>query len=174
MHGPTHSLKATTASVIFVHALCGNIITTFHFVYHNVRRLFQVWFLCISAGAINNDTYQSLLSNDILKYLKTMERKHPKHRARYSHTAWLHSTVPDPIQSNMIDRYVVVSVYWLNRNNLWSNFRMTLTWKGRTKQKQQTNGIERFDWFIERIQTHVAFGWLSKRSGEKTSCPRTF
>ena len=70
----------------------------------------QFDFLCISAGAINNDTYQSMLSNDILKYLKTMERKHPKHRARYSHTAWLHSTIPDPIQSNMIDRYVVVSV----------------------------------------------------------------
>ena len=34
--------------------------------------------------------------------------------------------------------------------------------------------IERFDWFIERIQTHVAFGWLSKHSSEKTSCPRTF
>ena len=34
--------------------------------------------------------------------------------------------------------------------------------------------IERFDWFIERIQTRVAFGWLSERSGEKTSCPRTF
>ena len=27
--------------------------------------------------------------------------------------------------------------------------------------------IERFDWFIERIQTRVAFGWLSER-------PRTF
>ena len=26
--------------------------------------------------------------------------------------------------------------------------------------------IQRFDWFIERIQTRVAFGWLSKRSGE--------
>ena len=34
--------------------------------------------------------------------------------------------------------------------------------------------IERFDWFIERIQTRVALGWLSERSGEKTSCPRTF
>ena len=34
--------------------------------------------------------------------------------------------------------------------------------------------IERFDWLIERIQTRVAFGWLSERSGEKTSCPRTF
>ena len=27
--------------------------------------------------------------------------------------------------------------------------------------------MERFDWFIERIQTPVAFGWLSERSGEK-------
>ena len=34
--------------------------------------------------------------------------------------------------------------------------------------------IERFDWFVERIQTRVAFGWLSERSDEKTSCPRTF
>ena len=34
--------------------------------------------------------------------------------------------------------------------------------------------IERFDWFIERIQTRVTFGWLSERSGEKTSCLRTF
>ena len=29
--------------------------------------------------------------------------------------------------------------------------------------------IERFDWFIERIQTRVAFGWLSERSREKLS-----
>ena len=34
--------------------------------------------------------------------------------------------------------------------------------------------IGRFDWFIERIQTRVAFGWLSERSGERTSRPRTF
>ena len=34
--------------------------------------------------------------------------------------------------------------------------------------------MKRFDWFIERIQTRVAFGWLSERSAEKTSCPRTF
>ena len=34
--------------------------------------------------------------------------------------------------------------------------------------------IERFDWFIEQIQTRVAFGSLRERSGEKTSCPRTF
>lgn len=62
-------------------------------------------FFYFSIGAINNDTYQSMNTNDIFKYLKTMERKHPKHRARYSHTAWLHSTIPDPIQNRMIDRY---------------------------------------------------------------------
>ena len=34
--------------------------------------------------------------------------------------------------------------------------------------------MKRFDWFIERIQTCVAFGWLSERSAEKTSCPKNF
>ena len=34
--------------------------------------------------------------------------------------------------------------------------------------------IERFHWFIDRIQTRVAFDWLSELSGEKISCPRTF
>ena len=48
-----------------------------------------------------------------------------------------------------------------------------------TKTRQQNGNskraeIGRFDWFIERIQTRVAFGWLSERSGEKTSRPRTF
>ena len=33
--------------------------------------------------------------------------------------------------------------------------------------------IERFDWFVERIQTRVAFDWLSERSDEEISCPRT-
>ena len=47
----------------------------------------------------------------------------------------------------------------------------------KTREQNRSNKrteIERFDWFIERIQTRVAFGWLSERSGEKTSCPRTF
>ena len=46
----------------------------------------------------------------------------------------------------------------------------------KTREQNRNNKrteIERFDWFIERIQTRVAFGWLSERSGEKTSCPRT-
>ena len=37
------------------------------------------------------------------------------------------------------------------------------------KRKQNRNNerteIVRFDWFIERIQTRVAVGWLSERSG---------
>ena len=41
---------------------------------------------------------------------------------------------------------------------------------GNNKQAE----IERFDWFIVRIQTRVASGWLSERSSERTSCPRTF
>ena len=48
-----------------------------------------------------------------------------------------------------------------------------------TKRREQNRNnkrieIGRFDWFIERIQTRVAFGWLSERSGEQTSRPRIF
>ena len=46
----------------------------------------------------------------------------------------------------------------------------------KTREQNRNNKrmeIERFDWFIERIQTRVAFGWLSERSRKKTSCPRT-
>ena len=34
--------------------------------------------------------------------------------------------------------------------------------------------IERFDWFVERIQTLVAFGWLSECSGGKNFIPENF
>ena len=47
----------------------------------------------------------------------------------------------------------------------------------KTREQNRNNKrteIERFDWFIERTQTRVAFGWISERSGEKTSCPITF
>ncbi|XP_078365033.1 transmembrane prolyl 4-hydroxylase-like [Oculina patagonica] len=65
----------------------------------NCRRSCKV---CL--GAINSDIYDRMDTSDIFKYMKTMERKHPRHRSRYSHTAWLHSTIPDPIQNRMIDR----------------------------------------------------------------------
>ena len=47
----------------------------------------------------------------------------------------------------------------------------------KTREQNRNNKrteIGRFDWFIERIQTNLGFGWLSERSGEKTSRPRTF
>ena len=36
-------------------------------------------------------------------------------------------------------------------------------------RKNKRTEIERFDWFAQRIQTRVGFGWLSERSTEKTS-----
>ena len=47
----------------------------------------------------------------------------------------------------------------------------------KTRKQNRNNKrteIERFDWFIERIQTRVAFGWLSERSGEKNLMPENF
>ena len=41
-------------------------------------------------------------------------------------------------------------------------------------RKNKRTEIEGFDWFIEQIQTHLAFGWLSERSAKKTSCPKNF
>ena len=44
----------------------------------------------------------------------------------------------------------------------------------RKNRNNKRNEIERFDWFIKRIQTCVAFGWLNKRSGENISWLGTF
>ena len=47
----------------------------------------------------------------------------------------------------------------------------------KTREQNRNNKrreIERFDWFVERIQTRVAFGWLSESSAEKTSRPKNF
>ena len=51
---------------------------------------------------------------------------------------------------------------------------MTVKWKRVNKTETTNEWEQRFDWFIERIQTRVAFGWLSEHSGEKPSFPRTF
>ena len=40
----------------------------------------------------------------------------------------------------------------------------------KTREQNRNNKrteIERFDWFVERIQTLVAFGWLSECLGKK-------
>ena len=54
-------------------------------------------------------------------------------------------------------------------------FSYDLEMKTRVQNKNnKRTEIERYDWFIERIQTRVAFGWLSERPGEKTSRRMTF
>ena len=52
-------------------------------------------------------------------------------------------------------------------------FSFDLEMKTKQNRNKKRAEIKRFDWFIERIQTLVAFDWLSQRSGEKTPCPRT-
>lgn len=66
-------------------------------------------FLFYPIGAINSDTYEKINTNEIYKYMKTLARIHPKHRSRYSHTAYIHSTSPDPVQNRMIDRCVAIT-----------------------------------------------------------------
>ena len=44
----------------------------------------------------------------------------------------------------------------------------------KTGEQNAPAEIERFDWVIERIQTRVAFGWFSERSGEKNLYPENF
>ena len=41
-------------------------------------------------------------------------------------------------------------------------------------RKNKRTEIERFDWFIERIQTQVAFGCLIEHSGKKNFMPENF
>ena len=53
------------------------------------------------------------------------------------------------------------------------SFGLEMTTGGQNRNNKQTE-IERFDWFGERIQTGVAFGWLSERSAEKLHARRTF
>ena len=46
----------------------------------------------------------------------------------------------------------------------------------KTREQNRNNKqteIERFEWFIERTQTPVFFGWLGERSGEKNFTPET-
>ena len=55
--------------------------------------------------------------------------------------------------------------------------RFLFDFETKTREQNRNNNrkeIERFDWFIDRIQTRVAFDWLSELSGEKISCLRTF
>ena len=68
-----------------------------------------------------------------------------------------------------------VLAFHCNQLPLIERFSFDLETKTRQKNRNsKRTEIARFHWFIERIQTRLAFGWLSERSGEKTSRPRTF
>ena len=47
---------------------------------------------------------------------------------------------------------------WIERFSY--DLEMKTTQQNRNNKRTE---IEQFDWFIERIETHVAFGWLSER-----------
>ena len=50
---------------------------------------------------------------------------------------------------------------------------MTVKWKRANKtEKNKRTEIEQYDWFVERIQTLVAFDWLSEHSDKKISHAR--
>ena len=50
---------------------------------------------------------------------------------------------------------------------------MILNENARKNRNNKQKELEQFIWFIEWIQTYMAFGWLSECSGEKTSRLRT-
>ena len=74
----------------------------------------------------------------------------------------------DEVRYEVQDKFVL---FFLNIERFSYDLKMKTRKQNRNNKQTER---ERFDWFIERIQTRVAFDWLSERSGEKTSCPRTF
>ena len=64
----------------------------------------------------------------------------------------------------------IISNVLNNENLLQVRFSYDLELKTREQNRSnKRTEIERFDWFIERIQTRVAFGWWGEHSGEKTA-----
>ena len=69
------------------------------------------------------------------------------------------------------------SHFYFNLNTLVQIERFSYDLEMKTREQNRNNKrteIERFDWCMKRIQTHLGFGWLSERSGKQTSCPKNF
>ena len=69
------------------------------------------------------------------------------------------------------------ALYYLNAWNRLLLERFSYDLEMKTREQNRNNKqteIEWFDWFIEWIQTRVAFGWLSERSNfmPETTAPR--
>ena len=60
-----------------------------------------------------------------------------------------------------------IPVSLLSANHHLTIERFSYDLEMKTREQNRSNKrteIERFDWFIERIQTRVAFGWLHERT----------
>ena len=88
----------------------------------------------------------------------------------------------EKLRAMLVQNFGVQTRWTMSKGEMWENLyllleRFSYDLQMKTREQNRNNKwmeIKRFDWFIERIQTRVAFGWLSERSRKKTSCPRTF
>ena len=64
-------------------------------------------------------------------------------------------------------------IMYMNRTTQRFSYDLEMKTREQKRNNKRTE-IQQFDWFIERIQTHLAFGWLSERSAEKLHARRTF
>ena len=54
-------------------------------------------------------------------------------------------------------------IMYMNRTTQRFSYDLEMKTREQNRNNKRTE-IQRFDWFIERIQTHLAFGWLSELS----------
>ena len=66
-----------------------------------------------------------------------------------------------------------VSRFWACKGLERFSYDLEMKTREQNRKNKRTE-IERFDWFIEWIQTQVAFGWLIEHSGKKTFMPENF
>ena len=54
-------------------------------------------------------------------------------------------------------------IMYMNRTTQRFSYDLEMKTREQKRNNKRTE-IQQFDWFIERIQTHLAFGWLSELS----------
>ena len=79
------------------------------------------------------------------------------------------------LNGSMWTKWPVKFAVWTKLLILIKRFSYDLEMKTREQNRNnKRTEIEWFDWFIERIQTRVVFGWLGERSAEKLHARRAF
>ena len=67
-----------------------------------------------------------------------------------------------------VDQFRMLNTFYARSEHAIEGFSHDLEMKTREQNRNnKRTEIEPFDWFIERTQMRVAFGWLSERSAEK-------